>query len=40
MLKGSQVDFTYKYVLKSLKIEFIISNSADPGAMQITKLLF
>ena len=35
--KGSQVDFSNKYVLQSLKIAFIIANSADPYEMQITK---
>ena len=39
-LKGSQVDFPNKYILQSMKIAFIIANSADPGEMQITKLPF
>ena len=34
------VDFPTKYVLQSLKIAFIIANSADPDEMQITKLPF
>ena len=38
--KGSQVDFPNKYVLQSLKIAFIIANSADPDEMQITKMPF
>ena len=38
--KGSQVDFPNKYVLQSLKVAFIIANSADPNEMQITKLPF
>ena len=40
MFKGSQVDFRIKYVLQSLKIAFIIANSADPDKKQITKLQF
>ena len=32
--KGSQVDFSNKYVLQSLNFEFIIANSADPDEMQ------
>ena len=32
--QGSQVDFPNKYVLQSLNIEFIITNSADPDEMQ------
>ena len=38
--KGSQVDFPNKYVLQSLKIMFIIANSAGPDEMQIAKLPF
>ena len=38
--KGSQIDFPNKYVLQSLKIVFIIANSAGPDEMQITKLPF
>ena len=38
--KGSQVDFPNKYVLQSLKIAFVIANSAVPDEMQITKLPF
>ena len=38
--KVSQVDFHNKYVLQSLKIAFIIANSAYPDEMQITKLPF
>ena len=39
--KGSQVDFPNKCVLQSLKIEFIIANSADTDEMQQpTKLPF
>ena len=38
--EGSQVDFPNKYVLQSLKIAFIVANSADPDEMQITKLAF
>ena len=40
MFKGSQVDFRNKLVLQSLKIAFIIANSADPDKKQITKLQF
>ena len=39
-LKRSEVDFRNKYVLQSLKIAFIIANSADPDEMQITQLPF
>ena len=38
--KGSQEDFPNRYVLQSLKIAYIIANSADPDGMQITKLPF
>ena len=34
--KVSQVDFSYKCVLQSLNIAFIIANSADPDEMQQT----
>ena len=40
MCKVSQVDFHDKYVLQSLKIAFIIANSADSDEMKITKLPF
>ena len=36
--EGSQVDFPNKCVLQSLKIAFIIANSADPDDMQQTTL--
>ena len=39
-IKGSQVNFPNKYVLKSLKIAFIIAKSADLDEMQITKQPF
>ena len=38
--KGSKVDFPNKYLLHSMKISFIVANSADPDKMQITKLPF
>ena len=38
--KGSQIDFPNRYVLQSLKIAYIIANSADPDGMHITKLPF
>ena len=38
--KGSQVDLPNKYLLQSLKIAFIIANSADPDEMQISKIPF
>ena len=38
--KGSQLDFPNKHVLQSLKIAFIIANSADSDEMQITELPF
>ena len=34
IFKGSEVDFPNKYVLRSLNIEIIIINIADPDEMQ------
>ena len=39
-IQGSPEDFRNKFVLQSLKVAFIIVNSADPDEMQITKLPF
>ena len=33
-VKGSQIDFSYKLLLQSFNITFIIGNSADPDEMQ------